>query len=142
MHLLKKYTKIQFDSCLIQLNFLQQLISKTKFFWKCVPPLKHNILCFSPSQNISSSLFLWIVSQKWFMLRMKLIHCEIISPVLHLREAHRGHWWFWASRLCSISAYCSVGSVVHTSAWQNMPFHPSNNTTQLHLLYSCYIQTI
>lgn len=49
--------------------------------------------------SMSSSLLLWIVSQKRFVLRMKLIQCEIKSPVLYLREAHRGHSWWWASRL-------------------------------------------
>lgn len=59
--------------------------------------------------NVSGGLLLWIVSQKRFVLRMKLIQCEIKSPVLYLREAHRGHSWCWASRLCSISAHCSTG---------------------------------
>lgn len=129
--------------CLFTLNIKMRLnfplkSNKHHSLWK----KKAAVLYVKKLLHMTVSLLLWIASQKRFVLRVKLIQCEIKSPLLYLREAHRGHSWCWASWLCSISAHWPAGNIVHASAWQNMPCHPCNNTILVHLLYSCYIQTI
>lgn len=51
---------------------------------------------------------------------MKLIQCEIKSPV-YLRGAHRGHSWWRPWRLFP-SALAALQANLCMSAWENMPF--------------------
>lgn len=89
---------------------------------------------------MSSSLLLWIVSQKRFVLRMKLIQCEIKSPVLYLREAHRGHSWWWASRLFPsvLTALQATCACVCTGK-HALPTQHNTGTLTVLMLHSNYL---
>lgn len=66
---------------------------------------------------------------------MKLIQCEIKSPV-YLRGAHRGRSWWQPWRLFS-SALAALQANLCMSAWENMPFQ--RNAAQ-HCCTHCFHQ--
>lgn len=76
---------------------------------------------------------LWMALQKRFALRMKLIQCEIKSPVLYLRKAHRGNMVVGIA-VISISARCSAGNLCLCLCMRKHALPTQHNTGPLTVL--------